>query len=180
MTRTPIATLLALALALSTSHHSLAADVSKKGQAKTGKSGLPVPRFVSLRSDKVNLRQGPSRDYPVKWLFKRINLPVEIIAEYEHWRKVRDSQGSEGWVFYRLLTGRRTALVMPWEKEKRVLQLQDKASANGQLVAKIESGAMVTINECNGKWCSVEASKINGWIPQGKLWGVYAGEIIKK
>ena len=179
MTRIPLAALLFLAVLLNSSF-SLAADTTKAGKTKTGKSGLPVPRFVSLRSDKVNLRQGPSRDYPVNWLFKRINLPVEIIAEYEHWRKIRDSQGSEGWVFYRLLSGRRTALVMPWEKEKKILRLQTKPSAEGQLVAKIESGAMVTINECNGKWCSVEVSKINGWLPQGKLWGVYAGEIIKK
>ena len=148
--------------------------------AKVGKSGLPVPRYVSLRSDKVNLRQGPGKDYGVKWVFKRLNLPVEILAEYEHWRKIRDSQGAEGWVFYRMLTGRRTALVTPWEKSQKILKLYSKSSKKSPIAAQIESGVMVVINNCNGQWCNVDISKINGWISQAKLWGVYAGETIKK
>ena len=74
---------------------------------------LPMPRFVSLKADSVNLREGPNRDHPVKWIFKRAGLPVEITAEFEQWRRIRDSDGTEGWVLQNLLSGRRTALVAP-------------------------------------------------------------------
>jgi len=76
-------------------------------------TGLPVPRYVSLKTDRVNLREGPSKDHRTAWVFQRAGLPVEIIAEYETWRRIRDSEGTEGWVLHSLLSGRRTALVMP-------------------------------------------------------------------
>ena len=77
-------------------------------------TGLPVPRYVSLKTDRVNLREGPSKDHRTAWVFQRAGLPVEIVAEYETWRRIRDSEGTEGWVLHSLLSGRRTALVMPW------------------------------------------------------------------
>src|SRR5579871_5533046 len=77
---------------------------------------LPLPRYVSLKSDKVNLREGPSKDHRTTWIFERAGLPVEITAEFDTWRKIRDSEGSEGWVLHSLLSGRRTALVAPWKK----------------------------------------------------------------
>ena len=85
---------------------------SKMGSA----SGLPVPRYVSLKSDRVNLREGPSKDHRTTWVFQRAGLPVEITGEFEIWRKVRDSEGAEGWVLHSLLSGRRTVLVAPWKK----------------------------------------------------------------
>ena len=83
-------------------------------------SKLPMPRFVSLKADSVNLREGPNRDHPVKWIFKRAGLPVEITAEFEQWRRIRDSEGTEGWVLQNLLSGRRTVLVAPWSKEESI------------------------------------------------------------
>src|SRR6266704_6390496 len=80
-------------------------------------SGLPVPRYVSLKSDHVNLREGPSKDHGTKWIFQRAGLPVEITAESETWRRIRDSEGAEGWVLHSLLSGKRTALVAPWKKD---------------------------------------------------------------
>ena len=74
-------------------------------------SGLPVPRFVSLKSDHVNVRVGPTKDNDVSWIYTRSSLPVEITAEFENWRRIRDSEGSEGWVYHSLLSGRRTAVV---------------------------------------------------------------------
>ena len=74
------------------------------------------PRYVSLKTDRVNLREGPSKDHRTAWVFQRAGLPVEIVAEYETWRRIRDSEGTEGWVLHSLLSGRRTALVMPWAK----------------------------------------------------------------
>src|SRR5436305_4699840 len=76
-----------------------------------GASGLPIPRFVSLKSDKVNVRAGPTRDHDVAWIYTRAGLPVEITAEYENWRRIRDWEGAEGWVYHSLLSGRRTGLV---------------------------------------------------------------------
>ena len=79
-------------------------------------TGLPIPRYVSLKTDRVNLREGPSKEHATTWVFQRAGLPVEITAEFETWRRVRDSEGAEGWVLHSLLSGRRTALVAPWKK----------------------------------------------------------------
>jgi len=89
----------------------------------TGKSALPLPRFVSLKSDKVNVRKGPSTDQAIVWVFSRAGLPVEVIAESDNWRRVRDSEGADGWVFHSLLSARRTALVTPWSKDEERVRL---------------------------------------------------------
>ena len=90
------------------------------------KSGLPVPRFVSLKPDRVNVRGGPTRDHDVTFVYTRAGLPVEITAESDNWRRIRDWEGSEGWVYHSLLSGRRTAVVAPKDKEELV-SLYDKA-----------------------------------------------------
>ena len=82
-------------------------------------SGLPVPRFVSLKSDKVNVRAGPTKDHDVAWVYNRAGLPVEVTAEFENWRRIRDWEGAEGWVYHSLLSGRRTALVAPLQEQGR-------------------------------------------------------------
>ena len=76
-------------------------------------SGLPVPRFVSLKSDRVNVRAGPNKDQEVRWVYTRAGMPVEITAEFENWRRIRDWEGAEGWVYHSLLSGKRTAVVVP-------------------------------------------------------------------
>lgn len=88
-----------------------------------GSSGLPVPRFVSLKSDSVNVRQGPSRDQAVIWRYVRAGMPVEITQEFENWRRIRDFEGGEGWVFHSLLSGTRTAIVAPWAADKTLIDL---------------------------------------------------------
>ena len=146
---------------------------------KTGASGLLVPRFVSLKSNRVNVRKGPSIEHAVAWVFSRAGLPVEVIAEFENWRQIRDSEGSEGWVFHALLSGRRTALVIPWVKERQEVSLLDSASSRADPVAKLEPGVLGSIYKCNGKWCNFSIGKYTGWIQQEKLWGVYRGEELK-
>lgn len=95
----------------------LATSVASHAQGTTtGASGLPVPRFVSLKSDRVNVRIGPSREHDIAWTFVQSGLPVEIVGEFENWRRIRDWEGKQGWVFRSLLSSRRTALVTPWEK----------------------------------------------------------------
>lgn len=145
---------------------------------KIGPSGLPLPRFVSLKSDRVNVRKGPSREHAVAWVFSRAGLPVEVTAESEHWRRVRDSEGTEGWIFHRLLSGRRTALVLPWAKQKQVVSLYSKPATGSTVVARLVPGVLGSVLKCTGGWCEFSIDTHSGWIEQEKLWGVYRGEEI--
>lgn len=145
-------------------------------------TGLPVPRYVSLRTDRVNLREGPSKDHRTAWVYQRAGLPVEIVAEYDNWRRIRDSEGTEGWVLQSLLSGRRTALVLPWAKNKaEVIPLvADKLETAGT-VARMQPNVIVNVKKCDGTWCRVavpipNARDNDGYIRQEKLWGVYPGE----
>jgi SH3-like domain-containing protein len=159
--------------------HSKSASANKPAETiLKGASGLPLPRFVSLKFDKVNVRRGPSVKHQVAWVFARKGLPVEIIAEFEHWRRVRDSEGEEGWVYFSLLTGKRTVLVAPWRKKQRI-ELYAQTGGNGKTVAMVEAGALGTVKNCSGKWCRFASSGIEGWISQELLWGIYPGEHLK-
>lgn len=151
--------------------------ISQTG-VKLGKSGLPLPRFASLKADRVNVRQGPSREHAIKWVIKQAGLPVEITNEYENWRQVRDSEGSEGWVFHRLLSARRTALILPWEKTPVIVQLYGKPSKSAAVVAKLENGVLASVRRCDGAWCRVVVASFKGWVRQDQLWGIYKGEIL--
>jgi len=148
-------------------------------------TGLPVPRYVSLKTDRVNLREGPSKDHRTEWVFQRAGLPVEIVAEYETWRRIRDSEGTEGWVLHSLLSGRRTALVMPWAKgEVKPLSLRAEAGDQSATVAWLQPGVIVNVKNCTGRWCEVVvvrdgASDIEGYMHQDKLWGVYPDEKVE-
>ncbi|WP_414472521.1 SH3 domain-containing protein [Microvirga sp. M2] len=148
-------------------------------------TGLPVPRFVSLKTDRVNLREGPSKDHRTAWVFQRAGLPVEIVAEYETWRRIRDSEGTEGWVLHSLLSGRRTALVMPWAKKGEApVGLLDRPDDKGGVVAQMQPGVITNVKACDGKWCRVmismdRARDLDGYVRQEKLWGVYPNEQIE-
>jgi SH3-like domain-containing protein len=141
-------------------------------------SGLPIPRYVSLKSDRVNLHEGPSKDHRTIWIFQRAGLPVEITAEFEIWRKVRDSEGAEGWVLHSLLSGRRTGLVTPWKKGVDSL-LYSKPSLASQPVAKLQPNVIANVRSCDGAWCRVWGDGFDGFIQQSSLWGVYPNEKIE-
>lgn len=173
----------ALVLLLSAAGGSLAAQTAAPPPAP-GATGQPLPRFVSLKSDRVNLRQGPGTDYPATWVFRRAGLPVEIVKEFENWRQVRDAEGTTGWVLAAALSGRRTALVLPWQvkpgapvPDSVALRSDDRESAGP--VAYIEAGVLASIIGCDGKWCRVSVGGYRGYIEQAKLWGAYPGEEIK-
>ncbi len=142
-------------------------------------SGLPVPRYVSLKSDRVNLREGPSKENRTTWIFQRAGLPVEITAEFETWRKVRDSEGSEGWVLHSLLSGRRTGLVTPWKKEGPPVTVRGKPSDDAAVTAKLEPNVLSNIRSCDKTWCRVNGQGFDGFVKQVDLWGVYPNEIIE-
>jgi SH3-like domain-containing protein len=147
----------------------------KKGQS----SGLPTPRFVSLKADEVNVRKGPGWDHAVSWVFRRAGLPVEVIAEYDVWRQVRDSEGASGWVLGSLLSGRRTVLVAPWEAKGRTLDLLQSAGKSSDVSAKLAPGVLGDVEQCDGSWCRIYAGGVSGYISQQIVWGAYPGEKIE-
>jgi SH3-like domain-containing protein len=148
------------------------------GEATGSASGLPVPRFVSLKSDRVNVRAGPNKDQDVRWVYTRAGMPVEITAEFENWRRIRDWEGAEGWVYHSLLSGRRSAVVVPKSKEELV-PLYDSSSTASAVVAKLQSGVLGTLKTCDGKWCRLTAKDFDGWIEQERLWGAYPNEKVE-
>ena len=138
-------------------------------------SGLPIPRYVSLKADRVNMHIGPAKHYETKWVYQRAGLPVEITAEFENWRRIRDSDGTEGWVYHSLLSGRRTGVVIAKSKDDLV-SLYEKGDAKSSVVAQLQPGVVASVRRCNTTWCRVVGQGFDGWIPQERLWGVYSNE----
>lgn len=153
---------------------SISTGFSAKDTAVTT-SGLPVPRYVSLKSDHVNVRAGPTKDNDVSWVYTRAGLPVEITAEFENWRRVRDSEGAEGWVYHSLLSGRRTAVVTMKTKDE-LAPLYDSANPKSAVAARLQAGVVAQVRRCGSGWCHVSGNGFDGWIQQERLWGVYADE----
>lgn len=142
-----------------------------------GKSGLPIPRFVSLKAGRVNVRVGPGENYKVAWVFTRAAHPVEVIAEFDTWRRVRDSDGEIGWVFQSLLSSRRTAVVTPWStQEPRAIRAS--AAADAPVTAYLQPGVTAAVERCRDGWCDLSGAGFSGWISQDQLWGVYPDEEI--
>ena len=139
-------------------------------------SGLPLPRFVSLRAEVVNMRTGPGVQYPVEWVYKRNGLPVEIISEYDTWRKVRDWQGTQGWIHQSMLNGKRKFIVIGSERT-----LRRSASSDSAARAILELGVIGKIIECkrSSSWCKIQINSITGWLRRVDVWGMYRGEEIK-
>jgi SH3-like domain-containing protein len=133
---------------------------------------LPLPRWVSLKSDKVYVRAGPALRYPIKWIYRHNALPVEIIQEFENWRKVRDSEGDDGWVHQSLLSGERTVLI----KTDDLTALRDKPEDNSRMVARLEPQVIAHLEKCEKAWCRLSAGGFRGWIERNSLWGIYESE----
>jgi SH3-like domain-containing protein len=138
-------------------------------------SGLPLPRFVSLKSSEVNVRRGAGKEHDVVWTYQRSGLPVEIIAEWDNWRRVRDADGADGWVFHSLLSGKRTALVAPWSSEA-ALPLRNSGASDAAIVAQLQPKVLATVESCSGDWCRISGDRFDGWMKQDQLFGVYPGE----
>lgn len=149
----------------------------------TGGSGLPLPRFVSVTAARANLRKGPGRQYPIDWILLRKNLPVEVIGEYEHWRKIRERSGEVGWVHKTMLSGKRMAQVITLEKSETLLRAYAaplKGALNNPPEAKpvllAQPGAIGEVLGCKGDWCELKFKEGKGWLRRENLWGVYPGE----
>ncbi len=134
----------------------------------------PLPRFASLRSDEVNLRAGPGKQYPVEWVFVRRSLPVEVFAEYGQWRKIRDIDGSVGWVHSSLLSAARTVIVADTTRT-----LRHGPADEARPLLRAEAGVLGKLLACEVAWCRVEIAGEKGWMPRRHLWGVYSDETVK-
>ncbi len=146
---------------------------------RRGPSGLPLPRFVSLHSDEVNMRTGPGVRYPIDWVYQRQGLPMQIIDEFEAWRRVRDRDGTEGWVHKSMLSGRRTIVVMGATQA-----LREEPLSGAQVLAYLEAGFIARLGSCLEGWCevtatSVEGQRYRGWLPRSGFWGVFEGEVVE-
>jgi SH3-like domain-containing protein len=142
--------------------------------AADGEAGLKVPRFVSLRADRVNLRTGPGSRYPIEWVLTKKDMPVQITAQFEQWRRIRDWEGSEGWVQERMVTGKRTVVV----GKGGVRPLYQRPDPEAAVMARAEPGVVARLAECRGPWCRVETDEFSGWMRRSDIWGVFSDETV--
>lgn len=136
-------------------------------------SGLPVPRFVTLKSNKVNMRVGPGREYPLSWVYKQKNLPLKVIAEFDVWRKVTDHEGTTGWVHSQLVTLKRYALI-----QSRLTKLHRKADSDSPVVAVADRGVLLELQLCEPLWCRVASDDLRAYVRRDDIWGVLETETL--
>ena len=134
-------------------------------------SGLPVPRFVTLKSDKVNMRVGPGREYKLTWVYTKKNLPLKVVAEFDVWRKVEDHEGTIGWVHSQLVSLKRYALI-----NKSLTKLHRNASEESPVVAVANKGYLLELQICEPQWCRVATKDIRAFVRRDAIWGVLEGE----
>ena len=150
-----------LALALSI-HGGMIAHAASGAEAT-------LPYFAALHADKVNLRAGPGDRYPIEWVYVRRDWPVEVIAHFDHWRRVRDWEGTEGWIHEKMITQQHEVIVTGG-----IRALRQSPDLNAPLVARAEPGLIAKLDECRGDWCRIAAGDIAGWVQRSDLWGVSA------
>ena len=132
---------------------------------------LRLPRYVSVKADEANVRTGPGVRYQIKWVLKRKQMPLEVIAEFEQWRKVRDIQGDEGWAHRSMLTNKRTAIITGDTQTMR-----RNPSSESSSIARLEVGVIGELLECNKRFCKLRSQDYKGWVDRDFVWGVYPDE----
>lgn len=140
------------------------------GAARAG-SG-EASHFVSLKADEVFMREGPSKEHRIKWVYRRKGLPVQVLAAFDVWRRIRDQDGEVGWVHRSMLSSDRTALVTG----KGDIALRAQPGAGAGVVAQVQAGAIGELRRCQARACEVSFGDLDGWIDRARLWGVDAGE----
>ncbi|HYM99466.1 MAG TPA: SH3 domain-containing protein, partial [Aestuariivirgaceae bacterium] len=132
-----------------------------------------------LKTDRVNVRAGPTKDHEVTFVFTRAGLPVEIIGEFENWRRIRDWEGGEGWVYHSLLSGKRNVVVSSKSKsEHELIAVHESADAKSDVTARLQPGVLGQIKRCQANFCRVMGLGFDGWVAQERLWGVYPNESV--
>ena len=137
---------------------------------QNGSTGLPLPRFATLKADTVNMRKGPGRDYHIIWTYQKQNYPVKIIAEYKNWRKVKDHYNHVGWVHKALLSGKKSVMVV--HTKQTLVPIFNKPRDNAELIAYAEPFALGTFIKCNAGWCAIEFDGASGWVNKNFIWGI--------
>ena len=135
-----------------------------------GKSGLLLPRFVSINQNLANVRRGPGKEYPLLWQYQRSGIPLEIIAEYGDWRHIRDYDGSEGWMHKRLLRGPRMVKLRGTDTS---LALRSQAKPEAGVLARVQAGRFARLDACQIGWCRLQIGQHTGWMRRPDIWGVY-------
>ena len=156
---------------VATAEDTAASQAEAARPSPPGRTGLPLPRFVSLRASEVNLRSGPGTRYPIDWVYRRSGMPVEIIDEFDTWRRIRDWQGTEGWVHQSMVRGRRSVLITG---QRRILKRRPEAGAPG--VAMLDAGVIAALERCRDGWCELSAGGYSGWLPRDSFYGLYPDE----
>lgn len=154
--------------------HGLAGPSANAAETRGPVTNLPLPRFVSLKADMGNVRRGPGLTHRVDWVFKRRNMPLEIVAEYGNWRRVVDIDGAGGWMHYSLLSGVRTVIV---EKDYTPMRQNPAVGANPNAYA--EQGVIGFLGKCLPAWCRIRSGGNRGWVLKSEIWGVGASETHK-
>ena len=142
------------------------------GEVRGPVTNLPVPRYVSLKGSEGNARRGPSLSHRIDWVFRHAGMPLRVVAEFGHWRRVEDKDGAGGWIHYALLSGVRTALVT-----QDMLELRSRPHPDADIVARAEMGAIVRLGECDPGWCRISGGGQRGWVPKSAIWGVDPDEV---
>ena len=139
-------------------------------------TGMPLPRFAALRADEVYMRIGPGKRYPIEWVYKRRDLPVQIEREFEDWRLVRDQENTKGWVHQATLAPRRTGIVTGGEQV-----LRRDARDDAEPVARLKPGVIVRLRACDAAsdWCQAQVQDYRGWMKRSEVWGLLPGESIQ-
>ena len=122
--------------------------------------------FLTLKNNEVNLRQGPSFEYPIKLIYKKKYLPVIILDQSETWRKIKDFENNSGWIHISQLSKKKSAI-----NTKNNSVLYKKPTIYSKPIAKLESGRLVLIKKCKEKWCKITTGGFKGWIFENSLWG---------
>ena len=130
-------------------------------------SGLPVPRYVSLKYETTNARAGPGDDTRLLFVFRVKGLPVQVVAETREWRRICDPDGGLSWVHKRLTDGRRTALRLKPEP----LAMHKHPRPDAPAVAYLKPRALAGLERCDKGWCEIEVDKVKGWVPSKAVWG---------
>ncbi len=141
-------------------------------QKRGSETSLPIPRFVSLRGSEANARRGPSLNNRIDWVFTRRGMPLVVIGEYGHWRRVKDRDGKGGWVHFRLLSGVRQVIV-----DHDMLGLKAKPQEKSRINARLELGVIARLEKCTIDWCRISKDGYRGWVPKSAIWGVGKDEI---
>ena len=165
-----IALIINLALCFLFLVHVASADTNLRG----GVTNLPLPRFVSLKASEGNVRRGPSLAHRIDWILKHRHMPLKVIAEHGHWRKVLDFEGAGGWIHYSLLSGARMVIV-----RDEILDLKQQPKATSLSKAQLEQNVIARLNSCKIKWCKITASGYKGWVQKSALWGINPDEVFE-